>query len=271
MERVWLWSEFETWADAFRELLSDVLTPSVFQAFDDHPPEYVVGDDLGWLDTIIAAQTGQLTSVKHLLASRIEASYDAMRAFHGARPIDPTDYRAEGLKVLDGPSKVADLTRLFAVAGHAVSDEVLQRAVETVGTDCRAGRIYFEANSRFLQGHCGHYMLYGSEYPNAIAAHISERHRAVLRHVGVPTVFVCNVPLDFVRHGQIADYAGMALQALFVAQQDDRFEHAHEHEASGLMIQQDLPADCIVEHFHPTRLFDPYRQLWDRCKPAQRA
>ncbi|MEZ0472437.1 hypothetical protein [Luteimonas salinilitoris] len=268
MEHVWIWREFDSWAGHFWETLSDVLTSSVLRAFDNEPPEYVVGDDLGWLDEIVAAQTGALISTKHLLADRIEKYYGAIRAFHGARPIDPTNYRVQGLKVLDGPSKIAYLQQLFEGAGQSVSDEVLLRAVERVGTDYRAGRVYFEANSRFLQRHCGHYMLYGSEYLNAIAAHISERHRAVLRQVGTPTVFVCNVPLSTLCHGQIVDYAGMALQALFVSRQLDHFEHAGEHEASGLMIQQDLPADCIIDHFHPTRLYDPYRQVWERCNFA---
>lgn len=53
MKRVWHWTDFDSWRATIQQLLSDVLTPEVYELFRAQPPEYVVGDDLGWLDAII--------------------------------------------------------------------------------------------------------------------------------------------------------------------------------------------------------------------------
>ena len=264
MRRTWDWSDFKSWQGEFRNLLSDLVTPKLVCAFRSNPPEYVVGDDLNWLDTLISDQRDICVSSKQVLAERIVERYDAMRAYHGARPFEPAHYQKQGLVVLDGPARVTEFRTFLDTIGLSVEPDRLSEAVLRVGTDLREGRIFFEANADFLLRHCGHYMLYGSEYINAIAAQISERHRAALQRIGVPTVFVCDVPLRLISDGQIEDYAGMALQSLFMAELNDGFEHAGEHDPSGLMIRENLPPDCIVGHFHPDRLFDPYTQTWVR-------
>lgn len=260
--RVWHWSDFASWQGEIRELLSDVLTKRVYARFHASPPEYPTCDDLEWLDAIIEAQTGVVSDIKVLLASRLPTRYDAIRAFHGARPSDPAFYCAQGLRTLDTTEKLAGLVRLFDANGLSVSKEQLAAATAVVTPEGRSGRVYFEANDAHLLRHCGHYMLYGSEYLNGIAAHISERHRAFLRTIGVPTVFVCDVPLAFFSADQLEAYAGMALEAIFLAELGTPKDLGHEHQPSGLVIHTDLPAGCIVEYFHPTKLFDPYRQTW---------
>lgn len=260
--RVWHWSDFASWQGEIRELLSDVLTKRVYARFHASPPEYPACDELEWLDAIIESQTRVVSDIKVLLASRLPTRYDAIRAFHGARPVDPARYRTQGLRTLDTNEKLQDLVRLFDANGLGVSPEQLAAATAAILPDGRAGRLYFEANAAHLLRDCGHYMLYGSEFLIAIAAHISEQHRAFLRTIGTPTVFVCDVPLALVSPYQLEAYAGMALEAIFLAELGTPKDLGHEHQPSGLVIRTDLPPHCIREHFHPTRLFDPFRQSW---------
>ncbi len=55
---VFTWSEIQIWEAEIRELLADVLSPSVFDAFRERPPEFVVGDDLSWLNRIVSRVQG---------------------------------------------------------------------------------------------------------------------------------------------------------------------------------------------------------------------
>lgn len=54
---VWDYIRFPTWRDELWGLLDDVLDTRVREAFMRRPPEYVVGDDLSWLDEIILRST----------------------------------------------------------------------------------------------------------------------------------------------------------------------------------------------------------------------
>jgi hypothetical protein len=51
--RIFKWSHINVWEPKIRALMADVLDERVFTEFHEDPPEFVVGDDLSWLDQII--------------------------------------------------------------------------------------------------------------------------------------------------------------------------------------------------------------------------
>src|SRR5438132_12405749 len=96
------WSDMDVWEPRMRELMADVLDDRVFAAFHDDPPEFVVGDDLSWLDKIIRAVCGTWSDkVLDLLTEQIPENYRFVIGFHACRPITLDDYRRIALPLSD--------------------------------------------------------------------------------------------------------------------------------------------------------------------------
>ncbi len=176
--------DYAGWRGVMWNLLSDVVDESVKSAFLARPPEYVVSDDLSWLDEIVLAEHQIETNIKTLLAERLAKRFKAFRAAHGARPMDVTSYYRGGLLPLV-PQTIHDLANEIFLGGAfpELSQENMDEAIRSVGADLREGRVWFGGNEKMLVEHCGHYMLYGSEYLIAIAAHLDgpRDYRQVLK------------------------------------------------------------------------------------------
>lgn len=260
-DHVWNWMDYASWSPVIWECLSDIVDEPVKQAFLKEPPEYVTSDDLRWLDDIIRLKRGMEVDSRTLLSDRLSKRFRAFRAAHGARPEEVPQYYRDGLLPLS-PGSSHDQARKIFLSGEfpELTEDHLQHAIERVGADLRAGRVWFAGNEKMLVEDCGHYMLYGSEYLTALAAWIGNHsdYRQVLKRFGVPTVFVCDVPLSYIAQDWIDSIAGKALEMVFLDLQDsEEFEELRHFEAS-FCIHQRLPAHCIVGHHHPSGMRDPF-------------
>jgi len=258
--RVWNWQALPTWSDEMWRLLSDVVDADVIVEFRQSPPEFIVSDDLSWLDGIVRKVTGREIDTKDLLANRLLERYDAIRAFHGACPIDIELYYKEGLLLLDAERFEASVRSIFLSDSFPeLTPAHIENAIQAVGRDLREGRLYFEANERMLIDYCAHYMLYGSEYMVGIAAHIEghKDYRQVLKRRGTPTVFVCDVPLDYMHSNAVAEFAGMAIEVLFESLLDASYVHPQLARGGGICLRRPLSPGLIVGHYHPRELKDP--------------
>lgn len=260
VRRVWYWQALPTWQEEVWHLLSDVVDSHVITEFRRTPPEFIVSDDLSWLDDIVRKVTGREVDTKDLLANRLLERYDAIRAFHGARPIDVERYYKEGLLLLDAERFEASVRSIFLSGSFPeLTLTHVDNAIQAVGRDLRERRLYFEANERLLIDYCAHYMLYGSEYMVGIAAHIKGHrdYRQVLKQRGTPTVFVCDVPLNYMHPSAVAEFAGMALEVLFESLLEADYSHPSVGRGGGICLQRPLSPDCIVCHYHPQEIKDP--------------
>lgn len=257
---VWDWQAYGTWRDVIWQLLADVIDDSVRQAFLDAPPEYVVGDYLDWLDSTIERARGLEVDSKELLADRLQRHFRAIRAVHGTRTSDLASYYTKGLLPLD-PESIHARARAIFLSGEfpELSEDAVRRAIADVGTDLRDRRVFFDGNERMLVEECGHYLLYGSEYLIAIAAHLGNGrdYRQVLKRFGQPTVFVCDVPLKMIHPSWIAGMAGSALAAVFQELLDGEDYVVDQESGAGFCIHQPLGPEWIVGHFHPDVRRDP--------------
>lgn len=260
--RVWHFEDLASWrAEVFR-LLEPIVDAAVIEEFRSRPPKYIVCDDLTWLDKIIARVRGVEPDSKWFLSEQLRTRYDAIRAYHGARPLDVDTYYDRGLEPMDSV-RIEKQAREFFLSGRfpKIASDDVERAIENVGRKLREGRIYFEASKRMLEDHCAHYMLYGSEFITGVAAGLWPQHgpdlRQELKTIGRPTVFVCDVPLSWMPEGWLEEYAGSALEALFESLLRPDYSHPPEGRGTGIMIQRRLPPENIVGHYHPTRLADP--------------
>lgn len=241
--------------------MADVLDDRVRAEFRRRPPEYVVGDDLSWLDRIVRRASGVEIDSKELMADRLADHFTAMRACHATRTADVGAYYREGLRPLD-PAAAHERARAVFLSGDfpELREADLDGAIKTVGSDLREGRVFFEANERLLIDQAGHYLLYGGEYLIAIAAHLPDRrdYRQTLKQFGEPTMFVCDVPLTHIGGSVLLGFAGTALEMIFeeVLQGDD-FE-TDWHRGAGFPIHRLLAAEHVVGHYHPTKIRDPF-------------
>lgn len=258
---VWDFREITTWRSDIWEVIGNfVLVEDVRIAFLRSPPEYVVSDDLSWLDSIIYSTNGENVDSKFLMTQGLRSRYKFLRAVHGTRTADVEVFYRDGLVPLV-PENYHNQARELFLSGQypELSEKSLQSAIATVGTDLREQRIFFEANEEMLIKQAGHYMLYGSEYLTAIAAHLGNccDYRQVLKKRGRPTLFVCDVPLDFISEYTLQEFAGAALQIVFQELLDGPVFQRDRWRGAGFCIRKPLPAANILGHYHPEIHNDP--------------
>jgi len=240
--------------------MGDVLTPEVIAEFKREPPEYIVSDDLTWLDDIVEYTTGDEIVISDVFVNRLSGHYHALRAFHGTRLLDKESFYKNGIYPLR-PEEFEDKAfKLFSGTSFPeLSVDAVQVAIKKVGRQYREGRVYFEANEKHLIEFCAHYMLYGSEYLCAIAANLPGSHdyRQELKKFGTPTIFECDIPLAIIDHDLLKEFSDSALAAMFSTLIDASFNHSEKWDGAGLYIHQPLSPEYIVSHRTPAVLKDP--------------
>lgn len=257
---VWDWRDYASWRETVWALLNPIVDERVKAAFHKSPPEYLVSDDLDWLDNIIFSVTGEYEDSKEFLADKIHQHYQAFRAVHGTRNSSLTTFYEQGLLPLE-PSKIHDQARSIFLDGRfpELTEEHLQTAIREVDTATRENRVYFDANEEMLLKFGGQYMLFGSEYLLCIAGALRKNRedQRLLNSIGVPVVFVCDIPLNLMSRYTILEFSGMALEIVFRELLDGKDFERDPYQGGGLSIQDQLPPECIVGHYHPEITRDP--------------
>ena len=258
----------ETWRERIWRMLGDLVTDEVRAEFVRHPPEYVVSDDLSWLDDLINGVTGEITDIKTLTADRLRKEYRAFRAGHATRTNDLAQFYQNGLKVLNA-AEVEDRARSVFLNGQFkyATEERLQNAIDEIKArdpaGGREGRLYYCAREEELfsrAGGAGHYLTYGSEYLYCLGIRVASswETKKALTGIGSPTMFVCDIPMVMIRSGALEEFAGSILEYLFCELVDELEAHALSPGAgSALSLTENLPAECIVGHYHPATIYDP--------------
>lgn len=258
----------DTWRDRIWRMLADVITDEVKEEYLRNPPEYVVSDDLSWLDEIVFAATGRVVDMKDLVAERFAREYRAFRAGHATRTDDVGSYYRDGLRYLR-PDEVEDRARQLFLDGQHVlaTEERLRAAIEDINARNRAGGrpgyLYFAANERSLitrLGGSGHYLVYGSEYLYCLGIRTAGEWetRKALKSIGRPTMFVCDIPMSMMHPQTIAEFGGIIIEHIFSELAGIESYALGSGAGSALSIAQDLPGDCIVGHYHPAQVHSPY-------------
>lgn len=259
---VWDFDRHTTWHPDIWRLMSDFIGPDVKKAFHSNPPEYLVSDDLSWLDELVLQVRGIHVDSKAELAKRLLDRYRAIRACHGTSAPTVDSFYEQGLRPL-AIEEFHDQARQIFLSGNylELSEDNLKSAIENVGPATREGRIYFEANEWFLKEMCGHYLLYGSEYLTALAANLggTRDYRRVLKERFPPTLFVCDVPLETLYPGTVTEFAGIALESIFQELRVGPTYAPNKWRGAGFSIRVPLESSCIVGHCHPTITSDPLR------------
>lgn len=264
---VFVYTLVDSWRDRIWRMIADVVTEEVCNEFVADPPEYVVSDDLSWLNDLILRVTGQTTDMRALMAERLSVGYRAFRACHGTRTDDVGQFYRDGLRSLRADDAEARARALWLGGQfpHA-TDAKLQAAIAEIDARGQAGgregRLYFAADEQSLitrLGGSGHYLVYGSEYLFCLGIRLVGRWetKQSLKAIGRPTVFVCDIPMSMLRDTMICDFGGLILKYIFSELIEEMDTRALSPGAGfTVSVSCDLPPEHIVGHYHTVKVHD---------------
>lgn len=267
-EDVFVYPLVDSWRARVWHMIGDVATEAVREEFVADPPEYIVSDDLSWLDDLILRVTGRITEMKTLMADRLSTQYRAFRAGHATRTDDLGRFYREGLRLLRADHVEARARALWLNGEFPHATETkFQAAIDDINARDRAGGregwLYFSADERSLitqLGRSGHYLVYGSEYLYCLGIRLVGRWdtKRGLKAVGRPTMFICDIPMTMLRDSTIREFGGLILELLFSELIDGMEARALSPGAgSALSLDCDLPGEHVVGHYHPAKIYDP--------------
>lgn len=261
-----------SWRNQIWALLADVVTPGVKASFLDDPPEYLVCDDLEWLDGFIEEETGSDSDIKKTLASRLTTRYRAFRAMHATRTNNLAQFYERGI-CMPLNAEIEDVARGLFLNGRykSLDERSLNRAIADLND--RDGpyrsddqlRNYLCADERAFTtrvGGSGHYADFGSEYLFNLAIRLVGEHEAkrVLRSVGSPCILIADIPMSLLGHYTISSFSGLVLEFLF-SELLGRPEESSLGSGLGsaIILRHAIPAEALVGHFHPAVLHHSHR------------
>ncbi len=180
------------------------------------------------------------------LAERLRDSYDAVRAFHGCRPLTIDSYIRDGLKLADHEERTRQAVELFTSARPWLTKDAVEKAAaQQSGIDNQ--RVYACWDDRALLQYCGHYIIRGSEFLQGIAARL--HCQDLLEQVGVPTIIDIDVPMSFI---SIGDLQGLACEM----SQSGRSRNVPISDGA-FTLRRPLPPSTIIRHRTVTEVIDP--------------
>ena len=269
---VFCYARPDLWQDRVWQMLSDYLSDEVKSAFLRELPEYVVSDDLSWLDEIIERVHGEWPEIKEVTADRLMQEFSTFRMFHATRTNDLAPYYENGLRFMSN-GNIEDRARSIFLNGKFAqsNEENLSAAISELNDSeysyrsdlkPRAYCCADEADFTTEWGGCGHYLDFGSEYLFNLGIRLTTRSEAkqALRSISSPTLFVIDVPMSLMSRSTVMDFSGNILEYLFCSLSDALESHALSPGAgTGIILRHEIPADAFVGHFHPAHFFHSHK------------
>lgn len=269
---VFIYPRVDTWSDRVWNMLSDIVTEDVTADFAHNPPEYVVSDDLSWLDDIIFDCTVVFSEIKATTADRLKEEFRAFRAAHATRTDDLSPIYREGLRIPSNIEIENKARHLFMNGQYPnLNEQRLEAAIRDLNeghwpyrTD-QTPRLYLCADERdFLTkpGNSGHYLDFGSEYLFNLAIRLVGDHEAkrVLRSVGRPTMVLVDIPMATLHSSTLQEFAGSILEYLFCDLVEGLDAHALGPGAgSAITLHAELPKETVIGHYHPKLFYHSHQ------------
>lgn len=172
----------------------------------------------------------------------IDGTYTHIRAYHACRPISIDDYLLNGIRPISYESALDEVKSRVVCKWVSENTAVEKFNEEWNDFDDIHKKVWLEMNKNLLLEAASHYLIYGSEFINALAMQLGCRNR--LKKIGVPTIFHCNIPIEDISVKTLED-----IQYSFNKGYTDAY---------GLCVKK-VDASDIVDYEHPAqRIPDPY-------------
>lgn len=122
------------------------------------------------------------------------SDFTHLRSYHACRPENIQVYKDEGLVPFDRETALADAIQKLSGDKTSVEKVKSQFDAMWVGSENDLHpRVWLALEKSELLGASCHYLIYGSEFLNALSMHLGCRSK--LKKIGRPTIVICDVPL----------------------------------------------------------------------------
>lgn len=119
--------------------------------------------------------------------------YTHIRAYHACRPTSIQNYLTNGIIPYTKHKAMTDAIRKLKT--EKSEKEIIDKFEKQWDkSDVKKSRVWLAVNKEILLTGSGHYLIYGSEFLNALAMELGCREH--LKNIGIPTIFHCDIPLE---------------------------------------------------------------------------
>ena len=269
--KTFIWKDLNSWDNFIRGLMPLRISEKIITELQKKRALFRYTDDPEPFENVYSVFS-DFASLGGRFVSTFSANFEFVRMFHCCRPLQVEPYYTQGIRVLMSSEAEKQFKDRFLNNPKfpRISESHIDAATDSMADSyTRFGQVYFGLDDRFLIQHCGHYLIYGSEYIQSLANFVGRKLgydlKSQVRQAGKPTVFEVNIP---VCQFEIEELGALAEEAL------PAWAHcmAHSEKQPGqidfaITMDQTLPAKNIVGHYHPEEVPDPFRgRSIYRCK-----
>lgn len=249
--KIFDWRKRRSWLASIRHYAGPLLTAELRQHLSQRRPE-CWSDNVSWLP-----DSGYIVSE---FVDALTSYYTHFKGFHGCRPLKLASYYERGLLGQNSDLLCDAFREIFSDVPKADVEDVIRRFADR--SNMERGAMWLLGSDKYLVGECGHYLIQGSEYLMALAAHLGhspsgEDYRFRLRNYGIPTILEVDIPIRLVPAGQLEEVAKMVLSEW--GQLAARRPLPFGDQPPCFVLRQDIPPECVRGHYHPERIIDPHQ------------
>jgi len=250
-----VWGDPQDWNTAVHRFLGDCIPQNVRLAIEANPRRYFYADETRWQgDKIVRCQENQEIPGLRELLEEFQQTYPHIRMFHGCRTEDVSSYLRDGFLTLDVKKQIQKAREIFITDQFPqITNEQIMAAARELDNQLRENRLYFCLDDMELIRHAPHYLKYGSEYISGIATYLTQTTgvdcKKILNNRGLPTVFVCDVPLSLIERDHVFHLL-VELISRNIVEPYTAGQEAPSIDFTFTFVRS-LPASVIKSHYHP--------------------
>lgn len=147
-----------------------------------------------WRSTVQSLK--KVLNVADVQGQKVSLSdYTHIRAYHACRPIDVNSYKENGVHPFSREEALQEA--IHKLSDERITPEKICEEFDKLWEDIyhdTSPKVWLMLETEELLQQSTHYLLYGSEFLNALAMQLWCREK--LRKVGTPTLVICDVPLE---------------------------------------------------------------------------
>lgn len=214
MSRIWQnkvisWKEKASWIPTLSKWIRPFLNERGIRALRQMGEQDICSDDWAWLDITQTILSWETESVIQNFADAIVSA--KLVTYHACRTENAGVYHSNGIRLND-PAALADEARRIVGEedGLAFKRPTIEEDIKSFDAFERdTGKLYVVVDDRSLVEDSGHYLLYGSEWIQALLGWSAHE---VLRRRGAPTIFMVELPLAEATPHELEQLARVLLQ-----------------------------------------------------------